>query len=259
MEPRHVWAIIPARGGSKGIPRKNVRLLAGHPLIAYTIFVAKQSGVFEHIIVSTEDAEVEAMARVYGAEVPFRRPRELAGDESPINQVISYTMERAIAYYGQAPDAYVALYPTSPFRTPDMIRRTVALLNTHYWACTAVRMRCCPSRWYLLENRHARRISNYEGEIMVSRRTGHVTATRDVPGGRWRGASGNPEHPMARYHTWLAQNKGKKLQPNGYYFIEDTIALLDLDSEEDWDTAEWILKHGWFRFSGLLATSCRRI
>lgn len=249
MEIKNVWAIIPARGGSKGIPRKNVRLLSGHPLIAYTISSAQQSGIFEHIIVSTEDAEILEVACEYGAEVPFRRSKELAGDNASVSQAINYTLEQAIAYYAQVPDAYAALYPTSPFRTPDMIRKTVRLLNSHFWSSTAMRVRCSPSHWHVLKNNCAHKISNYKGEIMALRRTGHVAATCDVP---------DKELSMTRYHAWLSQNKGKKLQPNGYHFIDDTISLLDLDSEKDWDTAEWILKHGHYGFSGLLATSGRR-
>jgi hypothetical protein len=78
-----VLAIIPARGGSKGIPRKNIRLFAGYPLIAWSIAAARQARLVTRTIVSTDDAEIAAVAREYGAEVPFLRPSELAQDQTP--------------------------------------------------------------------------------------------------------------------------------------------------------------------------------
>ncbi|HVU37717.1 MAG TPA: acylneuraminate cytidylyltransferase family protein, partial [Opitutales bacterium] len=83
MKARSILALIPARGGSKGIPRKNVRLIAGRPLIAYAIGHALQSERIGRVIVSTDDAEIAAAARAAGAEVPFMRPAEFAQDLSP--------------------------------------------------------------------------------------------------------------------------------------------------------------------------------
>ena len=88
-----VVAIIPARGGSKGVPRKNIRDLAGKPLIAYTIEVAKKSRYIDSIIVSTDDEEIAKIARNYGADVPFIRPIELAEDETPTLPVIQHAVK----------------------------------------------------------------------------------------------------------------------------------------------------------------------
>jgi N-acylneuraminate cytidylyltransferase len=115
-------ALIPARQGSKRVPGKNVRTLGGHPMLAYTIAAAVESGVFESVIVSTDAEEVAAIARHYGADVPFLRPAAFAGDTSPDIEWLEYTLAELRAK-GRAWDAFGLLRPTSPFRTADTIRR----------------------------------------------------------------------------------------------------------------------------------------
>jgi len=115
-------ALIPARAGSKRVPGKNVRLLAGHPMIAYTIAPALQSGVFDAVMVSTDAEEVAAIARHYGAEAPFLRPAAMAGDRSPDVEWVEHALT-TLAEAGRSYDAFSILRPTSPFRTPDTIRR----------------------------------------------------------------------------------------------------------------------------------------
>ena len=119
MTPRsEVFALIPARGGSKGIPRKNLRQLAGKPLIAYAIQTAIGSSLIDRVIVSTEDSEIADVARIWGAEVPFMRPPELALDDSPE----WLTWQHAIrslkaADSGFQPQVLVCVPPTSPLRS----------------------------------------------------------------------------------------------------------------------------------------------
>lgn len=115
-------ALIPARSGSKRVPDKNIRLLAGHPLIAYSISSARQSGVFGTVIVSTDSERYAEIARQYGAEVPFLRPAELSGDTSPDIEWVEYTLKR-LADEGRRFDCFSILRPTSPFRLPETIRR----------------------------------------------------------------------------------------------------------------------------------------
>lgn len=117
-----IVALIPARSGSKRVPDKNIRLLAGHPLIAYSIAAALQSEVFEAVIVSTDSAPYADIARYYGAEVPFMRPDEIAGDESPDIEWVADTLHR-LAEAGRHYDCFSILRPTSPFRLPQTIRR----------------------------------------------------------------------------------------------------------------------------------------
>jgi CMP-N-acetylneuraminic acid synthetase len=115
-------ALIPARQGSKRVPGKNVRPLGGHPMIAYTIASALESGVFDAVIVSTDAEEVASIARHYGAEVPFLRPAALASDTSPDIEWLEYTLAE-LRRNGRAWDCFSLLRPTSPFRTADTIRR----------------------------------------------------------------------------------------------------------------------------------------
>jgi N-acylneuraminate cytidylyltransferase len=118
-------ALIPARAGSKRIPHKNVALLAGHPLIAYTICAARQSGVFRDVIVSTDSEEYAAIARHYGAEVPFLRPQAMSGDKSPDIEWIIHALE-FLRDSGRAADAFALLRPTSPCRKAATIQRAWA-------------------------------------------------------------------------------------------------------------------------------------
>jgi len=120
-------ALIPARQGSKRVPGKNVRLLAGHPVLAYTIAPALDSGLFGSVIVSTDSEETAAIARHYGAEVPFLRPAAFAGDASPDIEWVEYTLTTLRAQ-GRSWDYFGLLRPTSPFRTAGTIRRAWARL-----------------------------------------------------------------------------------------------------------------------------------
>jgi N-acylneuraminate cytidylyltransferase len=117
-----IVALIPARSGSKRVPDKNIRLLAGHPLIAYSIAAALQSKVFKTVIVSTDSERYADIARHYGAEVPFMRPPAIAGDKSPDIEWVEYTLAR-LRESGQGSDCFSILRPTSPFRLPETIRR----------------------------------------------------------------------------------------------------------------------------------------
>ena len=115
-------ALIPARSGSKRVPDKNIRPLAGHPLLAYSIAAAIHSGIFARVLVSTDSEHYAEIARHYGAEVPFLRPAELAGDTSPDIQWLEFTLRR-LAEQGQDYDCFSILRPTSPFRRAATIRR----------------------------------------------------------------------------------------------------------------------------------------
>lgn len=123
-----VLGIIPARGGSKGIPRKNVALLNGRPLIAYTIESATQSARLTRTVVSTEDAEIAATAKLLGAETPFLRPAELARDDTPMLPVMRHAVSWVEAQ-GDRFDAICLLQPTNPMRTSRDIDGCVELME----------------------------------------------------------------------------------------------------------------------------------
>jgi CMP-N,N'-diacetyllegionaminic acid synthase len=115
-------ALIPARSGSKRIPDKNIRPLGGHPLIAYSITSALDSGIFSDVIVSTDSFRYADIARYYGAEVPFMRPREMAGDSTRDIEWVMYTLNR-LKEQGKVYDCFSIIRPTSPFRLPQTIER----------------------------------------------------------------------------------------------------------------------------------------
>ena len=115
-------AVIPARGGSKRIPRKNIRPFAGKPMIAWSIEAARASGLFDRILVTTDDDEIARIATDFGAEAPFRRPAELADDYTPTIPVIAHAVEWQAAH-GPAPAQVCCIYATAPFIRADDIRR----------------------------------------------------------------------------------------------------------------------------------------
>jgi CMP-N-acetylneuraminic acid synthetase len=127
-EPLLVLGLVPARGGSKGVPGKNVRPLAGHTLLEYTVRAARESSVLDRVILSTDSLEIADAGRRAGLEVPFMRPAALAADDTPMVPVIEHALGE-IARHGWSPDIVVLLQPTSPLRRPEHIRDAVAMLR----------------------------------------------------------------------------------------------------------------------------------
>ncbi len=126
-----VLALIPARGGSKGIPRKNIRPFAGYPLIAWSIAAAKQSELVTRVIVSTDDEEIAAVAREFGAETPFLRPNELAQDKTTDLPVFEHALKWLEDVEGYRPDIILQLRPTSPIRPRSMVDDAIRILLEH--------------------------------------------------------------------------------------------------------------------------------
>jgi len=126
-----VLAVIPARGGSKGIPRKNIRNFAGWPLIAWSIAAAKQSGSVTRVIVSTDDEQIAAVAREFGAQTPFLRPSELAQDHSTDLALFEHALKWLAEHEGYQPDVVLQLRPTSPLRPRGLLDEAVRILLAH--------------------------------------------------------------------------------------------------------------------------------
>jgi N-acylneuraminate cytidylyltransferase len=122
-----VLAIIPARSGSKGLPGKNLRLLAGHPLIAYSIAAGLQATLVNRVICSTDSVEIADVAKKYGAEVPFIRPTELAMDDSPDIDFFTHAID-ALGKTGYRPDIIVQLRPTDPIRPINLVDDGIQLM-----------------------------------------------------------------------------------------------------------------------------------
>jgi N-acylneuraminate cytidylyltransferase len=127
----NILALIPARGGSKGIPRKNIRSFAGYPLIAWSIAAAKKSELVTRVIVSTDDEEIAAVARQWGAETPFLRPAELAQDKTTDLPVFMHALKWLEDVEGYRADIVVQLRPTSPIRPQTMVDDAIRILLNH--------------------------------------------------------------------------------------------------------------------------------
>jgi len=127
---REILALIPARGGSKGIRRKNIRLVNGKPLIGYSIAVALASRRITRVVVSTEDEEIAAVARACGAEVPFLRPQNLARDDSSLDAVHDHMLDSLARREGYFPDALCTMVPTHPFRSRRLVDHLLEQLDT---------------------------------------------------------------------------------------------------------------------------------
>ena len=126
-----ILALIPARGGSKGIPRKNIRSFAGYPLIAWSIAAAKQSELVTRVIISTDDEEIAAVAREWGAETPFMRPAEFAQDKTTDLPVFEHALKWLEDVEGYRPDIVIQLRPTSPVRPHKMVDDAIRILLEH--------------------------------------------------------------------------------------------------------------------------------
>lgn len=147
-------ALIPARGGSKGVPRKNIRSLGGFPLLSYSIAAARQSKNINRIIVSTDDEEIAEIARQYGAEVPFLRPAELAADTSGDLGWVSHAIKWLLEHEGRSPRYIANLRPTTPLRDPAVIDKAIRQFRG---AHDMTSMRSAheasesPYKWFLLD------------------------------------------------------------------------------------------------------------
>lgn len=124
-----ILGVITARGGSKGIPGKNIKLFLGKPLIAHTIEVALESGVFDKLILSTDDPKIAGVAKSFGCEVPFLRPAELAGDTTPHIPVMQHAVNWLREKENYEPDYVMILQPTSPLRQAFHIKEAVEMIK----------------------------------------------------------------------------------------------------------------------------------
>ena len=123
-----ILALIPARGGSKGIPRKNIKSFAGYPLVAWSIAAGLQANSISRVIVSTDDEEIAAVSREYGADIPFLRPAEFAQDRSPDLPTFEHALKWLEDIEGYKPEIVVQLRPTSPLRPRDMVDGAIKIL-----------------------------------------------------------------------------------------------------------------------------------
>lgn len=221
-------AVIPARGGSKRIPRKNIKPFCGKPMIARSIEAALESGCFDRVIVSTDDAEIADVARQHGADVPFMRPAELSDDYTGTVPVIRHAVEWFIAN-GEAPEQVCCIYATAPFVTCEDIRRgQEALAGSDGDYAFSVTSYAFPIQ-RAMRITSAGRVEMFNPEHFNTRSQDLEEAYHDAGQFYWGRAS-----------AWLA---GKAL-----FGTHATPVLLprhrvqDIDTPEDWERAEWLFK-----------------
>lgn len=222
--------IIPARGGSKGIPRKNIRLLAGRPLIHYSIEVARQLADDRHIIMSTDDEEIAETARETGLPVPYMRPPHLATDTAGSREVVLDAMDAADRM-GIEYERVVLLQPTSPLRTADDVRRCLELYRNDIDMVVTVTEASCNPYYNCFETDAA------TGFLHISKGDGRYTRRQDVPQAwEYNGAVYviNPrsirEMPLGAFPRRIPSE-----MPRSH--------SIDLDTMLDWEIAETIMRH----------------
>lgn len=216
-----VLCFIPARGGSKGIPFKNITPLAGKPLVAYSIELAKLVPEVTRVIVSTEDERIAEVALQYGAEVPFLRPRELAEDDSVAGSVIGHLLATLAQRENYRPRAYVTLYPTSPLRSASLIGFLIRKLFEGFMEVLAARPLCRSLRYF-----HGK-----DGRL--------APLAQPAPG---------CDHFRPYGYFYATRTDNTCLQRRYVHRLEDKAALVDIDTPQDLAWAERILTRGLFNF-----------
>jgi CMP-N-acetylneuraminic acid synthetase len=226
-------ALIPARGGSKSIPRKNLRPLAGRPLVEHVVASAVASGVVDRVCVSTDDEEIARVATAAGAEAPFLRPAELATDSAPGVAVVEHALDWLRRHEAYEPEWVLLLQPTGPFVRPAQIRRALELA-TERGADSAITTVQVPRTYHPF---HVR-LADAEGCLRFERpreHAEHPTRQSDPP----RYAFGNLY--WFRREAFLAE---RRVEPGRCVGLPvDEFSALDLDTEEDWALAELIAAH----------------
>ncbi len=233
-----ILAIIPARGGSKGIPRKNIRPFCGYPLIAYSIAAGLQAQTVTRVLVSTDDEEIAAVARTWGAETPFLRPAEFAQDKTTDLPVFAHALEWLEKHEGYRPNVVVQLRPTSPIRPVGLVDDAVRILLQHPDADSVrgiVPAGQNPHKMWRLPggiDSPMKNLLDVEGieepynaprQILpdVYWQTGHIDAIRPA-----------------------AILNGSMSGRNIYPLLIDPNFTVDLDNLRDWARAEWLALNG---------------
>ncbi|MBE2179879.1 MAG: acylneuraminate cytidylyltransferase family protein [Chthoniobacterales bacterium] len=249
MANTDVLAIVPARAGSKGVPGKNVHLLAGHPLIAYAVVAGKKCPAITRVIVSTDSPELARIGRHYGAETPFLRPEELATDTAPDLAYVRHALEWLESEEGWRPGLVVQLRPTTPLRHPGKLEEAIQALVADE-AASSLR-----SAHLLNESPHKML------QIVDNRFTGFF-----------------PDDPRPEYFNLPRQSFPAAYQPNGYVdicrsgfvlsagqlygvdmlpFITEISA--EIDSFEDFAFLEWQLGRQTHPLVGMVAESASKV
>lgn len=221
-------AVIPARGGSKRIPRKNIKPFCGKPMIAWSIEAALQSGCFDAVIVSTDDAEIAEIAKAHGAQVPFMRPPELSDDHTGTIPVVRHAVQW-FAESGQRPSEVCCIYATAPFVTAESIRDGLRILQQTAadYAFTVTS--------YAFPIQRAVRLTE-SGRVEMLQPEQFNTRSQDLD---------EAYHDAGQFYWGVAE---AWLEERIIFGLNSSPVLLpryrvqDIDTPEDWDRAEWMFK-----------------
>lgn len=221
-------AVIPARGGSKRIPRKNIKFFGGKPMIAWSIEAALRSGRFDQVVVSTDDVEIAEVASAYGATVPFIRPDNLSNDHAGTIPVIQHATDWFVQR-GQTPDAVCCIYATAPFVQSDDIQRGLDSLLLHEcdyaFAVTS----------YAFPIQRAVRVLE-NGRVQMFEHNHETTRSQDLI---------ETYHDAGQFYwgTVTAWLEARPIFSNGSVpIILPRHRVQDIDTPEDWLRAEWLFK-----------------
>lgn len=222
-------AIIPARGGSKRIPRKNIRHFGGKPIIAYSIEAAQKAGLFERIIVSTDDNEIASVAKQYGAEVPFIRPNELSDDYTGTNDVVVHAIKE-LQQSGVEVGFVCCIYATAPFLQPQYIAEGFEQLkaNKHkHYAFSVGKFDYPVQRSFTLEG------ENQDIKLLSPESIG--ARSQDLP---------DVYHDAGQFYWALAQDfievKGGTFSSFSIPIVLPKYLVQDIDDKDDWRRAEYM-------------------
>ena len=228
-----ILGLIPARGGSKSIPHKNIVPLLGRPLLAYTCEAAPASARLSRVIISTDDPHIAQLAREHGLEVPFMRPQELAQDDTLALPVVQHAVRWLEVSEGYKPDAVMILQPTSPLRRAEHIDGAVEVMD-RTGADTVVSVVEAPHRYSpgsLMSFNERRRLVSYQSGPMVLRRQEKPILY----------ARNGPAVLLVKHSTLMAHGTlyGANTQP----YLMDEIDSFDVDTSNDLIIIEALMKH----------------
>jgi N-acylneuraminate cytidylyltransferase len=222
-------AIIPARGGSKRIPRKNIKLFHGHPVIAYAIKAAKESRVFDEVLVSTDDSEIAEIARKYDAKVPWVRPKHLADDSSTTLEVIQDAVKKLDVNSAES-NNICCIYPVTPLLKPEFLTQGLSILMDGDWdyVISASKVSAPPERLLTLgENR----------EIVMRFPEHEFSRTQDIP---------FTYHDAGQFY-WGKKISWESALPlftskSTIFELPEKLAV-DVDTLADWHYAEYLFSN----------------
>jgi CMP-N,N'-diacetyllegionaminic acid synthase len=228
-----VVALIPARSGSERVRDKNVRPLRGHPLVAYAIAAARDAGVFDRVVCSTDSGKIAEVAQRYGAETPFLRPKELATATSPDIEWIKHALEQLDEHY----DLFAIVRATNPFRGPDVLRRGLALLlaTPEADSIRAVELvKQHPGKMWVLEGQAMRPLLD-QAHLAVAWHAGQYQALPEI-----YVQNSALEIAWTRVVSQTGTREGRVVAP----FLTEDYEGFNIDDEDDWDRARRLLDAG---------------